>query len=405
VSEQRYTYICQRKQHYDEVIEQIVSDNKKLSDAVEEAKKMTKAIYECSNDEDRVQNTLNSIVSELIKIDKKNPDFNDMTDTERKKRTYSAVEENKEDSEMVKAEIDFSASEHKDGNWKAEEMTEVYFNKENSLHKRAFVGDKVEETEIMGLKLYLQKVMTVPTGRTNKVFLMGGSKDAEGKRAISNCFEVNVKQKTLNALDKLGTAKLSFAAALSPDAKNIYIAGGSTGENKATNECGVFNVAKRKWEDLATLNQPRFSASLIVCENADLYCFGGVDNDPHDPTKFSPLRSIETLNLLEEGSQWEVLKVNLPYKPSSPGAISLGHRAFVVFGGWNKDNLKNSVIIRTLTNGEDYGTEEAGDLTKEDTFVANGLVSRNVETKETIIFGTAHVHQYSQDQKTFSLLE
>ena len=52
------------------------------------------------------------------------------------------------------------------------------------------------------------------------------------------------------------------------------------------------------------------------------------------------------------------MKLCLPYKTSSPGAISLGHRAFVVFGGWNKDTLINSVIVRTLENGEDYATEE-----------------------------------------------
>lgn len=405
VSETRYTYVCQRKQHYDEIITQIENDNKKLSDAVENARKMILAIYDCNNDEVKVQNTLNGLVSQSIKIDEKHPDFTDTTDTDRKKKTHSAIEENKEDSEMVKHEIDFSASEHKDGNWKAENMTEVYFNKENTLCKRAFVDEKVVETEIMDLKLYLQKVMAVPSGRTNKVFLMGGAKDPEGKTAIPNCYEVNVKSKTLNTVDKLSTAKLSFAAALSPDAKSIFIAGGSTGENKATNECGRFNVSKRKWEDLPSLNQPRFSASLIICENTDAYCFGGVDNDPQDPTKFSPLRSIETLNLVAEGSQWEVLKVTLPYKPSSPGAISLGHRAFVVFGGWNKDNLKNSVIIRTLSDGEEYASEAAGELSKEDTFVANGLVSRNIDTKETIVFGTSYVHQYNQKDKAFSIIE
>jgi hypothetical protein len=70
------------------------------------------------------------------------------------------------------------------------------------------------------------------------------------------------------------------------------------------------------------------------------------------------LKSIETLNLTEEGKEWEVLKITLPYKTSSPGAISLGHRAFVVFGGWNKQTLNDSVIIRAIESSEDYTTEE-----------------------------------------------
>ena len=122
-----------------------------------------------------------------------------------------------------------------------------------------------------------------------------------------------------------------FAATLSPDTKNIFIAGGSKGENMATNEWEVFDTIKKKWSKLPNLNQPRFSASLIVWENTDVYCFGGVDNDPKDPVKFITLKSIETLNLTEEGKEWETLKITLPYKTSSPGAISFGHRAFVVF--------------------------------------------------------------------------
>ena len=403
VSDVRYTYVCQRKQHYDGIIDQIEGDNKKLADAVEKARRMIMAIYDCDNNEKTVQNTLNDLVSSLIKIDQKHPDYVDMSDTERKKKNHSSVEENKEETDLIKHEINFSSSEHKEGNWKAEEMTEWYFAKETTLCKRVLDGEKVVEEEIMKLKLHLQKIMTVPVGKHNKVFLMGGSKDPEGKQAIHNCYEV--KNKTMTIVDKLSTPKLSFAAALSPDAKQIYIAGGSTGENKATNQCEVFNVAKKKWTKMPALNQPRFSASLIVCENTDIYCFGGVDNDPRDPTKFSTLKSIETLNLGDDAKEWEVLKLCLPYKTSSPGAISLGHRAFVVFGGWNKDTLSNSVIIRTLANGEEYGTEPAGEMAKEDSFVANGLVARDAQAQNTIIFGTNFMHQYHQSTKSFSIIE
>lgn len=256
----------------------------------------------------------------------------------------------------------------------------------------------------MKLKLHLQKVVTVPTTRSTRVFLLGGSKDSEGKQAINNCYEVTSK-KTMNACEKLTSAKLSFATAISPDAKQIFIAGGSTGENRSTNECEVFDVNKKKWSQLPNLNQPRFSASLIVCENQDIYCFGGVDNDSKDPTKFLTLKSIETLSLSGEGKEWEVLKLTLPYKTSSPGAISLGHRSFVVFGGWNKVTLKNSVIIRAVENSDEYVTEEAGEMVQEDTFVSNGLVARNSEEKQTIIFGSNAAHVFNETSKTFSVIE
>ena len=401
ISEIRYTYVCQRKQHFDQIIGEIESDNKKLADAVERARRMIVSIFDCNQDDEKIQKTLNELVSGLLTIDDKHPDYDEIISSERFQKGETIIPADDDNEEMVKQEIAFSPSEHKEGNWKAESMKEAFFNKENTLWKRELEGGEVVESEIMKLKLHLQKVITVPAARGSRVFLFGGAKDSEGKQAIHNCYEVNVKKKTMTAVDKLTTPKLSFAAALSPDTKNIYIAGGSTGENKATNECEVFDVAKKKWSALPVLNQPRFSASLIICENTDIYCFGGVDNDPKDPTKFSTLKSIETLSLAEEGKEWEVLKLSLPYKTSSPGAISLGHRAFVVFGGWNKVTLKQSVIVRAVEGSDEYATEESGDLAQDDTFVSNGLVARNPEERTTIIFGTSYVHSFNERSKTF----
>lgn len=191
VSEVRYTYVCQRKQHYDEVIGNIEGDNKKLADAVEKARRMIVAIYDCDKNEQKIDRTLKDLVSALITIDEKNPNYDDLKGSERhsKKRSIPVDEE----TGMVKQEIHFSASEHKEGNWKAEEMKETYLNKENKLCKRELVDGKIKDTEVMDLKIHLQKVMVVPTGRASRVFLMGGAKDSDGKQAINNCYEVNVK--------------------------------------------------------------------------------------------------------------------------------------------------------------------------------------------------------------------
>jgi tRNA G10 N-methylase Trm11 len=137
VSEVRYTYVCQRKQHYDQVIGEIETDNKKLAEAVEKAKKMIVAIYDCDKDEEKIDKTLKDLVSGLMVIDEKHPDFSDVKGSERhiKKRQVTGQDAAQADDneEMVKQEINFSASEHKEGNWKAEEMKESYFNKENTL--------------------------------------------------------------------------------------------------------------------------------------------------------------------------------------------------------------------------------------------------------------------------------
>lgn len=44
-------------------------------------------------------------------------------------------------------------------------------------------------------------------------------------------------------------------------------------------------------------------------------------------------------------------------------------------------------------------------MTKEDTFVFNGLISRNEDSKDCIIFGIGYAHVYNQNEKTFRVLE
>lgn len=405
VSEIRYTYVTQRQKHYNQIIGEIEGDNKKLAEAVERARKMIVAIYDCDRDDDKIQNTLNELVSSMMTIDERHPDYNDLSTSARHQQKKSILPDEEENVETIKQEINFSASEHKEGTWKAEEMKHMYYNKENTLCRRELEDGKIVEEEIMKLKLHLQKVVTIPTARSTRVFLLGGSKDSNGKQAINNCYEVDISKKSMKACEKLTTPKLSFATAISPDAKHIYVAGGSLGENRSTNECEVFEVSKKKWSLLPALNQPRFSASLIVCENTDIYCFGGVDSDQKDPTKFMTLRSIETLSLEEENKEWETLKISLPYKTSSPGAISLGHRAFVIFGGWDRVSLKDSVIMRAIENSNDYAFEESGEMVIPDKFIYNGLVQRYPEEKETIIFGTDAVHVFNESTKTFSIIE
>lgn len=134
VSEIRYTYVCQRKTHYDQVIGEIEGDNKKLAEAVEKARRMIVAIYDCDRDDSKVQTTLNELVSGMMTIDEKHPDFNDNSTSARHvSKTQTVIPQDEEVVETIKQEINFSASEHKEGNWKAEEMKQMYFNKENTL--------------------------------------------------------------------------------------------------------------------------------------------------------------------------------------------------------------------------------------------------------------------------------
>ena len=191
VSDVRYTFVCQRKQHYDQIIQEIENDNKNLSIAVEKAKKMIVEIYECDRNEEKIDKTLKDLVSGLITIDKKRPDFSDIKGSERHYKKMQIIEQVSgqpdDTTGIIKREINFNPIERNEANWKAEEMIDNFYNRENTLCRREMLdGEKFVETEVMKLKLHLQKIVAVPTTKTTRVFLMGGSKDSEGKQAINN---------------------------------------------------------------------------------------------------------------------------------------------------------------------------------------------------------------------------
>lgn len=44
-------------------------------------------------------------------------------------------------------------------------------------------------------------------------------------------------------------------------------------------------------------------------------------------------------------------------------------------------------------------------MAKEDSFIFNGLVSRNNKEREIIIFGSSHAHSFNEVTKVFTLIE
>ena len=44
-------------------------------------------------------------------------------------------------------------------------------------------------------------------------------------------------------------------------------------------------------------------------------------------------------------------------------------------------------------------------MSKEDSFIFNGLVARSDRDKEIIVFGSSHVHSFNEGTKAFTLIE
>lgn len=184
----------------------------------------------------------------------------------------------------------------------------------------------------MDLNNHLQKIVQ---GKNDRVFVIGGSEDDTGKTSISKVFEVNFKKKTLEKRATMQTARVSFAASVSPDGEFIYVAGGTTVWNQVTNKCEVYIVEEDRWEKLADLNQPRTSCSIAVSDTS-LYVIGGHSYEPTTKNHLT-LKTIELLDLSNpEFAEWEQLKCKLPSKMTTPGCIRADENGVLIFGGWNK---------------------------------------------------------------------
>jgi len=347
IKTQRFTYICKRKAEFDAVINALKKDNVDMASNIYKARSMIDAIFSVNTDEGRIDNVLNKLASDSMLIDEKKPDFGSLT----RVYTQDNIQEIPTQTELSKDELialRVKASERSNDekpDYLSDQMNAFYHIKDNELMVKEFDGDTVAESAVMPLKLFLQKVITVPFEAENKVFLFGGSKDMAGKETVSNCYEVNLGSKTLAPIQKMNNPKLSMAAGISPDCKHVIIAGGSLGDNRPTNSCELFDINSKKWKDLTPLNCPRMSASVLICTGSNAYCFGGIESDPEDPSKFVTLKSIEWLDYSNLHNEWETLKINIPYKASSIGAICMGKNEFLVFGGWNRKLIDKSAYV------------------------------------------------------------
>lgn len=78
ITENRFTYITRRKDQYNEVIDSIVNDNTKLKQCIQHCRNRIDAILSVDDNEAVIEKTMNKLLSSLIKIDEKKPEFGDI---------------------------------------------------------------------------------------------------------------------------------------------------------------------------------------------------------------------------------------------------------------------------------------------------------------------------------------
>lgn len=180
IKDLRYTYICQRRKEFDDVVSDLRDDSRKMSNCIKEVKDYIDSICNVKMDEVRIENILSKLASECILIDKQNPNFGEIV----LPQSQDDDEEAEDEEKILNSNREVSSQNSEE--FLSDQMNSFYYIREGTLCRKEVEDDKVYDETIMALKLHLQKVITVPYGTDNRVYLIGGAKDDLGLDAIDN---------------------------------------------------------------------------------------------------------------------------------------------------------------------------------------------------------------------------
>ena len=143
---------------------------------------------------------------------------------------------------------------------------------------------------------------------------------------------------------------LGFFAICKFDEQNVFIAGGkieSTGGNRATKKCKLFNINTFKFSSIADMNQARIKFALVEC-NQKYYAVGGKDTDY--------IGGIHT-NLIEcynkKTNKWSYVFRMKRFRDSHQ-ATSYENKIYIIGGCCDYDDYSNKIDVFDPINNNDY---------------------------------------------------
>lgn len=127
----------------------------------------------------------------------------------------------------------------------------------------------------------------------------------------------------------MNLARIAFGCAVDNYGEKIFAIGGTVGQQQPTNQGECYDVASNTWMQLPSLNEAKFSHSLCIFNDTQLFSFGGFDLSHKLSSK------IERIHLDAMEPRWEIINVQLPRPVSSAGGFQIVDSEIVIFGGWD----------------------------------------------------------------------
>ena len=172
------------------------------------------------------------------------------------------------------------------------------------------------------------------------MLLLGGEDKGHylGLNFLFNLASQNFEQRT-----PMEECRIDFGAIYS--AGSVYVVGGwrQFYVSKANKYCITTDV----WTDMASLNDEREDVSLCIFEDKYLIAFGNVTTRGRRTkiAKKGPIEyTFERMNMREESSEWEVIKVNTTFNDPADRLPNMKHmgcfnhytnrKQIIIFGGY-----------------------------------------------------------------------
>ena len=240
----------------------------------------------------------------------------------------------------------------------------------------------------------------------SQIYFTGGGMpptDTKGEQFFQTVVRLTVTEDMDTTTEKLPNMNVARAnhTLVALNGKTLYAIGGCNTKAEIP-ACEEYNVDKKKWRDVAYLNEKKMWVSVCVVDSKYLYAFGGSTN--LKPKESNMIECLDTTNLTAK--TWTKIELTSG-KDSWPrcffvGTIQIAPETILLFGGLVSQTEVDSVYyFNTKTKGLTKATNK---LLRPDAFYRTKPV---VDGKEMVVVGSSEgdMHIYNIAEKKWNLIK
>nr|AAM96949.2 macronuclear development protein 3 [Stylonychia lemnae]AAP20881.1 macronuclear development protein 3 [Stylonychia lemnae] len=248
-----------------------------------------------------------------------------------------------------------------------------------------------------------------------RVFVVGGARDQKAKETLADLIEHKQTGDALvtNQRASMITSRASFGCVYSPVRNEIIVAGGYD-KGEVTKKCERYSLQEISGTHSQIQLRPML-LSLCILDSRYLYSIGGLSKN--NEASITLQTSIERLDLkCEQGLKWTQLQMRLNEAACDVGCLPLSSNEMLIFGGWNKNPLQGTYIIKNVSDQQAAGQIVQprqdplrhelkplidGGIDRADFFMISGIAMQTGEPNKIKVCGHTQLFTFDIEQRKF----